>query len=87
MPSEQEFADLKAEVARLTDLVEQLYYRSGLPIGSTEIPSLDSPPSDVVELVRENRLIEAIKRWRELTGQGLAEAKRDIDELRRRLGL
>jgi ribosomal protein L7/L12 len=36
--------------------------------------------------VREGRLIEAIKQWRELTGLTLAEAKRDIDELKRRLG-
>ena len=86
MPTEQEFSDLKAEVARLAHLVEQLYYRSGIPVASPGTPSIDSPPSAVIDLVREGRLIEAIKLWRELTGQGLGEAKRDIDELKRRLG-
>ena len=86
MPTEQEFSELKAEVARLAQLVEQLYYRSGTALPSSGAPTLDAPPSQIVDLVRENRLIEAIKLWRELTGQGLAESKRDIDELSRRLG-
>jgi ribosomal protein L7/L12 len=86
MPTEQEFSDLRAEVARLAHLVEQLYYRSGIPMASPGVPSIDSPPPAVIDLVRERRLIEAIKLWRELTGLTLAEAKRDIDELNRRLG-
>ena len=86
MPTEQEFSDLRAEVARLTTLVEQLYYRSGSPVPSASVPTIDAPPADVVELVRSGQLIHAIKRWRELTGVGLAEAKNEIDELARRLG-
>lgn len=86
MPTEQEFAELKAEVARLTTLVEQLYYRSGTPMPSGGLPTVDSPPSEIVDLIREGRAIEAIKLWRERTGLGLGEAKRDIDEIARRFG-
>ncbi len=86
MPTEQEFADLRAEVARLTTLVEQLYYRSGVAVPSPSVPTIDAPPAEIVELVRSGQLIHAIKLWRELTGVGLAEAKNSIDELTRRLG-
>lgn len=87
MASDQdEIAELKAQVARLTELVEQLYYRSGtaMPTGD---PSLDSPPADIVDALRSGQKIQAIKLWRERTGQGLAESKDAMDDLERRLGL
>ena len=38
-------------------------------------------PADIVDLVRAGNKIEAIKRYRELTGVGLKEAKDAIDEI------
>lgn len=85
MPTEQEFEDLRAEVARLTALVEQLYYRSNTPL-PTGPGDLAGPPPEIVEAIEAGNLILAIKLWRERTGLGLAEAKAEIDELARRMG-
>ena len=38
----------------------------------------------IVELLRQNRKIEAIKLWREATGLGLAESKAAVEALERR---
>jgi len=46
------------------------------PVGSDE--------EAVVELLRQNRKIEAIKLWREVTGLGLAESKVAVEALERR---
>jgi ribosomal protein L7/L12 len=40
---------------------------------------------ELVELLRDGRKIMAVKRYRELTGAGLAEAKAAIDELEQRI--
>jgi ribosomal protein L7/L12 len=85
--SEQEdIAELKTQVAHLTRLVEELYYRSGTAVPSATV-SLDAPPTDIVDALRAGQKISAIKLWRERTGLGLAEAKNEIDDLERRLGL
>lgn len=43
--------------------------------------SRDDIPADVIGLVAADRKIQAIKRYRELTGTGLREAKAVIDSL------
>lgn len=83
---QEEIADLKAQVAHLTRLVDELYYRSGATAPSFTA-SLDAPPADIVDALRAGQKITAIKLWRERTGLGLAEAKDQIDDLERRLGL
>ena len=45
------------------------------------LPDFDPVLNKVVELVRLNRKIEAIKLYRELTGMGLKEAKEVVDRL------
>lgn len=40
----------------------------------------------LLELIRANQKIEAIKRYREKTGLGLKEAKDAVEDLERRLG-
>ena len=84
---QEEIAELKAQVAHLTQLVEQLYYRSGTAMPSSGAPTLGAPPADIVDALRSGQKITAIKLWREQTGVGLAEAKNEMDELERRLGL
>jgi ribosomal protein L7/L12 len=84
---QEDIAELKAQVAHLTQLVEQLYYRSGAAMPSSGPPSLDAPPADILDALRAGQKITAIKLWRERTNLGLAEAKDQIDDLERRLGL
>ena len=62
---------------RLEEQVAQLSARAGLlwDDGTGGIPA------DVVALARDGKKIEAIKRYREITGVGLAEAKEVVDRL------
>jgi ribosomal protein L7/L12 len=83
---QEDIAELKTQVAHLTRLVEELYYRSGTPVPSEPL-SLDTPPADIVDALRSGQKITAIKLWKERTGVGLAEAKIQMDDLERRLGL
>jgi ribosomal protein L7/L12 len=39
-------------------------------------------PAAVVELARAGNLIAAIKKYREVTGAGLAEAKKAVEDIR-----
>lgn len=87
MASDQEdIQTLKAEVSRLTRLVEALYARSGEPMPNLDV-SLDSPPADVVAAIQSGQLITAIKLWRDYTGLGLAESKAEMEELSSRMGV
>jgi ribosomal protein L7/L12 len=45
------------------------------------LPDFGPVLTEVAELVRQNRKIEAIKLYRELTGVGLKEAKEVVDRL------
>jgi ribosomal protein L7/L12 len=45
------------------------------------LPDFDPVLTEVAELVRQNRKIEAIKLYREMTGVGLKEAKEVVDRL------
>jgi ribosomal protein L7/L12 len=83
---QQDIADLKTQVARLTRLVDALYARSGEPMPNLDV-SLDSPPADVVAALQSGQIITAIKLWRDYTGLGLAESKAEMEELSARMGL
>jgi large subunit ribosomal protein L7/L12 len=54
-------------------------------LGAGLSPAAASP--EIVALVREGKLIQAIKVYRQLTGAGLKESKDAIDGLRVDLGL
>lgn len=49
---------------------------------ATGDPHASAPAPDVELLVREGRVIDAIKLYREQTGVSLAEAKQAVDRLR-----
>jgi ribosomal protein L7/L12 len=87
MPSDQQdIAELQLEVKRLGRLVDALYVRlDGIAPDGTADPS--DPPADVVDALRAGNLIMAIKAWRAHTNLGLAEAKHDVEEMQRNLGL
>lgn len=90
MPSDaEEIAQLKLEVQRLGRLVDGLYVRlDGIaPDGTEGAADPANPPADVVDALRAGNLIVAIKLWRGYTNLGLAEAKRDVEDMQSRLGL
>ena len=71
-------ADLMHRVSLLERKVSHLY-----EIAQREEPDFDSTAvsDEVMALVGQNRVIEAVKLHRELTGLGLAEAKAAIDSV------
>ena len=46
-----------------------------------EPPAPEGPDAEVLALARAGNTLEAIKRYRELTGVGLAEAKAAVDQM------
>jgi len=71
-------AELLKRVSQLERKVSHLY-----EIAQREEPDFDSTSvsEEVMQLVQENRTIQAIQLHREQTGLGLAEAKAAIDSL------
>ena len=82
---EQEIALLRQRIVRLEAQVEYLYKHLGIHMmAEGEIPS-DDPR--VIEALKKNNLLEAIKIYREITGLGLAEAKSAVEEIKKRRGI
>lgn len=66
---------VEARMSRLERRVDQLARNAGLQ------EPVDPQTAELIGLVRSGQKIEAIKRYRKLTGSGLAEAKAAIDQL------
>ena len=75
---------LRSRINRLEAEVEFLYKHFGLTLSEKGTPG-DDPR--ILEALRKNNMIEAIKLYRELTNSGLAESKRAVEEIRRRRGI
>jgi large subunit ribosomal protein L7/L12 len=74
--------DLHFRLRQLEEQVELLSARAGVPWSSAMTPESDQGvDSQVVALAQSGQKIEAIKRYRELTGVGLAEAKGVVEGL------
>ena len=78
MNLETEVEALQSRVATLEAQVHALLQH--LEVAASPKGSLER---QVIEFTRANRVIEAIKLYREQTGLGLKEAKDAVDELRR----
>jgi ribosomal protein L7/L12 len=78
---EQEIALLRQRVVRLEAQVEHLFKHFGINMVADGSPT-DNPR--VVEALKRNNIIEAIKIYRELTGVGLAEAKSAVEQINAR---
>ena len=76
--------EVRLELDLLRQRVEALEAR-GSEAAAPAVAAGDD--QETVELIRSGRKIEAIKRHRERTGLGLAEAKDAVEEIERRLGL
>ena len=81
---QQENEILRSRVSRLEAEVEYLYKHFGLTFSENASPS-DDPR--VIEALKKNNMIEAIKQYRELTNTGLVDAKAAVEEIRRRRGI
>ena len=81
---QQENEILRSRVSSLEAEVEYLYKHFGLTFSENASPS-DDPR--VIEALKKNNMIEAIKQYRELTNTGLADAKAAVEEIRRRRGI
>ena len=74
--------DLDFRLRQLEEQVERLSSQAGMPWSSAMTPGAGGGvDSEVVGPARSGQKIEAIKRYRELTGAGLAEAKQVVDGL------
>jgi ribosomal protein L7/L12 len=71
---------------RLSELERQVAFLMGrLGVTEPDAPAPRGPAAEVENLIRAGRKIEAIKAWRESTGQGLREAKEAVEAIERRL--
>jgi ribosomal protein L7/L12 len=74
--------DLHFRLAQLEEQVERLSAQAGIPWSAAMTPEADGGmDSEVVALAQSGQTIQAIKRYRELTGVGLAEAKQAVESL------
>ena len=64
------------QIGRRLESLEQQMVLVSEKVGLTYEPITSSVPQDVVALVRAGDMLGAIKRYRELTGASLEEAKR-----------
>jgi len=81
---QQEIAILQSRISRLEAEVEFLYKH--LRITFAEDTNLNDDPR-ILDALRRNNIIEAIKYYREITNTGLADAKAAVEEIRARRGL
>lgn len=78
----EEIARLRRRVDALEAALREVCERTGLdPAIVAAKPSVDA---EVLELVRAGQKIHAIKRYREVTGAGLREAKEAVEAIERR---
>lgn len=80
----EDISNLKAEVARLTQIVDLLAKQAGIGQGALLVGS-NGVPQDVIDAIRSGNKIAAIKAWRMHTNSSLADAKFKVEELERGL--
>jgi len=81
---QQEIAYLKGRISRLEARVEFIYNHLGVTFVE-EVHPTDNPK--VVEALKANNLLDAIKFYRMATNASLEEAKAAIEGMRARLGI
>jgi ribosomal protein L7/L12 len=81
---QQEIALLRQQISRMQAQIDQLYSRLNLTF--TE-DAFETDDPQVIEALKRNNMIEAIKYYREKTGLGLAEAKSAVEKIKARRGI
>jgi ribosomal protein L7/L12 len=83
----QDIADLKRQVQRQGELIDDLYRRLGESAApAAKAPAADAPPPEIADAIRAGKLPLAVKLWHERTGVGLAEAKQQVEGFARTIG-
>lgn len=80
----QEISTLRQKIYKLEAKLEFLYRHLGVTFVE-ETDTSDDPR--IIDALRKNNVLEAIKYYREVTGAGLAEAKAAVEDIRARRGL
>ena len=81
---QQEIAALKSRVSRLEARLEFIYQHLGVTFVAEAHP-YDDPK--IIEALKANNLIEAIRLYRHNTNASLAESKSAVEAMRVRLGI
>ncbi len=81
---QQEIALLRQQISRMQAQIDQLYSHLNLTF-SEDAFETDDP--QVIEALKRNNMIEAIKYYREKTGLGLADAKSAVEKIKARRGI
>ena len=79
-------ASIDRRLSRLEARLDQPAQPSGAPLAGSPASRPAAVPDGVLEALRSGNKIEAIKRYREATGAGLAEAKDFVEGVERRMG-
>lgn len=81
---QQEINLLRSRIVQLEAQIDFLYRHLGITYVENNSPE-DDPR--IIDALRRNNIIEAIKYYREINDIGLAEAKAAIEAIRARRGL
>ena len=84
MITEQQYDELRNRVTRPEGQVAFLYEHLGMTLVPEE--QLTDDPQ-IVAALKKGNLLEAIKAYRAITGAGMDEAKKAVEEIQGRLGL
>ena len=84
MVTNQDIQHLNKRLRVLESKVEYLYKHLGV-IYIPEPGPADDPR--IIELVKQGKKLEAIKLYREITNENMADAQQELDDLQRRLGI
>jgi ribosomal protein L7/L12 len=82
--TEQQYLDLRNRLIRLEGRMAFLYEHLGMTFVPEE--QLTDDPR-IVAALKKGNLLDAIKAYREITGAGMEEAKKAVEEMQGRLGL
>ena len=82
--NEHRIAELERRITRLEQQIDMLAGRLGF-VDPSAMQSGTADTTELEQLVRSGKKIDAIKLYRQQTGLGLKEAKDFIDEMERRL--
>lgn len=71
----------EARLSRLDKRLRRIEHKLDLLAGHLDVRADDPVLDEVTALVRDGRTIEAIKKYRDVTGAGLREAKEAVERM------
>ena len=82
MPADQHLLEIQQRLAVVESRLQQLFEHLDLePRGDDEAAGTDpAQDPEIQDLVAKGNVAQAVKRYRELTGAGIAEAQRAIEQ-------